>query len=144
RSAATQRQTLRTEGLLSAALALHAGEPSAAVGSAYALLERRDPAEAARLSAPLHAFMGAPAQRRPLARLRAAIQAEIGRQGEVTRTTNPEARAALIVAVAAAFALVALLAWQFELQRRAGRIDRDYARRLQELVTLRDQFVASV
>jgi len=37
-----------------------------------------------------------------------------------------------------------LLVWQFELQRRAGRIDRDNAARSEELSRLRDEFVASV
>jgi signal transduction histidine kinase len=37
-----------------------------------------------------------------------------------------------------------LLIWQFELQRRAGRIDRDNAARSEELMRLKDEFVASV
>src|SRR5438270_386723 len=45
---------------------------------------------------------------------------------------------------AAAVVLVGLLIWQFEMQRRAGRIDRDNARRSEELIRLRDEFVASV
>ncbi len=36
------------------------------------------------------------------------------------------------------------LIWQFELQRRAGRIDRDNALRSQELSQLREAFVATV
>jgi len=58
--------------------------------------------------------------------------------------TNPRARVALVIALAAAVVLVGLLIWQFEMQRRAGRIDRDNARRSEELIRLRDEFVASV
>ena len=37
-----------------------------------------------------------------------------------------------------------MLIWQFEMQRRAGRIDRDNAARAEELIRLRDEFVATV
>jgi signal transduction histidine kinase len=50
----------------------------------------------------------------------------------------------LVSAAAAAGLLVALLIWQFELQRKAGRIDRDNAVRSEELSRLREEFVASV
>ena len=50
----------------------------------------------------------------------------------------------LIIAVLSAAVLVGVLIWQFEMQRRAGRIDRDNAARAEELIRLRDEFVATV
>jgi signal transduction histidine kinase len=79
-----------------------------------------------------------------LARLEFGIDAEIQRQARATRETNPQARLTLVVAALAAALLVALLIWQFEMQRRAGRIDRDNAVRSEELIRLRDEFVATV
>jgi signal transduction histidine kinase len=58
--------------------------------------------------------------------------------------TNPEARLALIVAALAAALLVGALVWQFEMERRAGRLDRDNAERSAELMRLKDDFVATV
>jgi signal transduction histidine kinase len=81
---------------------------------------------------------------RRLARLQTLVAAEIGREARASRVANPRARFALIVAAVAAVILVGLLIWQFEMERRAGRIDRDNARRSEELVRLRDEFVASV
>ncbi len=46
--------------------------------------------------------------------------------------------------VVSALLLVVLLIWQFELQRKAGRIDRDNAARSEELSRLREEFVAAV
>ena len=77
-------------------------------------------------------------------RLQAVITAESGRLARATRVTNPKVRFALISAAVAAALLVALLIWQFELQRRAGRIDRDNAERSEELSRLREEFVAAV
>jgi signal transduction histidine kinase len=79
-----------------------------------------------------------------LARLEFGIDAEIERQARATRETNPQARLTLVVAALAAALLVGLLIWQFEMQRRAGRIDRDNAERSEELIRLRDEFVATV
>ena len=76
--------------------------------------------------------------------LESQVDAEIGRLAHSTRVTNPQARLALIVAAVAAALLVGLLIWQFEMQRRAGRIDRDNAERSKELVRLRDDFAAAV
>jgi signal transduction histidine kinase len=81
---------------------------------------------------------------RRLNRLESLIDVESGRLAHDTRVANPRARMAVIGAAVAALVLVALLIWQFELQRRAGRIDRDYAARSEELIRLRDEFVASV
>jgi signal transduction histidine kinase len=81
---------------------------------------------------------------RRLNRLESLIDIESRRLARETRVANPRARAALVSAVVAAGLLVGLLTWQFELQRRAGRIDRDNAARAEELMRLRGDFVASV
>jgi signal transduction histidine kinase len=64
-------------------------------------------------------------------------QPELQRLAHDTKTTYPVARAVLISAAATALLLIGVLIWLFEVQRRAGRIDRDNAR-------LRDEFVAVV
>lgn len=79
-----------------------------------------------------------------LSELESRIDGEAQRLAHASSVANPRARTALLVALGAAIALVALLIWQFESQRRAGRIDRDNARRSEELVRLRDEFIASV
>jgi signal transduction histidine kinase len=81
---------------------------------------------------------------RELSRFESLINVEIRRLERVMRVTNPEARLALVSAVVAAALLVGSLIWQFELQRRAGRIDRDLAVRAEELSRLREEFVATV
>ncbi|HEY5059267.1 MAG TPA: ATP-binding protein [Gaiellaceae bacterium] len=81
---------------------------------------------------------------RDFTRLESAVAAESRRLARATRVANPQAKRALIGAAAAAALLVALLIWQFELQRRAGRIDRDNAARSDELSRLRQEFVAAV
>ena len=81
---------------------------------------------------------------RELRRFEALISIENRRLAATAHDTNPEARMALIIAVVAAALLVALLVWQFEVQRRAGRIDRDNLARSQELSRLREALVATV
>jgi signal transduction histidine kinase len=81
---------------------------------------------------------------RELDRFRSLINVEVRRLARAVHVTNPQARLALVSAAAAAGLLVALLIWQFELQRKAGRIDRDNAVRSEELSRLREEFVASV
>ncbi len=81
---------------------------------------------------------------RDFSRLESAITSESRRLARATRVANPEARLALVIAAVAAVLLVGLLIWQFELQRRAGRIDRDNAARAEELSRLREEFVAAV
>jgi signal transduction histidine kinase len=81
---------------------------------------------------------------RRLNHLESLIDLESSRLAREARVANPRARMAVAGAAAAAVLLVALLIWQFELQRRAGRIDRDNAARSDELNRLRDEFVASV
>ena len=81
---------------------------------------------------------------RRLAGLESRVAAEIGSEARASRVTNPEARLALIVAALAAALLVVAFIWQFELERRAGRLDRDNAERSAELMRLKDDFVATV
>jgi signal transduction histidine kinase len=135
-----------------------------AAADAYARVRSHDRAAGERISASYAAYVraarralrGASVQapvarageqrglERRLAVLESRVDGEIARLARASRVTNPRARLLLIVAAAAAAALVALLIWQFEMQRRAGRIDRDNARRSEELNRLKDQFVASV
>jgi signal transduction histidine kinase len=81
---------------------------------------------------------------RELDRFQSLINVEIRRLARAVHVTNPQARLALVTAAVAVALLVALLIWQFELQRKAGRIDRDNANRSEELSRLREEFVASV
>jgi signal transduction histidine kinase len=81
---------------------------------------------------------------RRLALFESRVDDAIARQARATRAANPDARLALIVAAVAAGLLIAVLIWQFEMQRRAGRIDRDSAERTEELMRLRDDFAAAV
>jgi signal transduction histidine kinase len=81
---------------------------------------------------------------RRLANLEARVDAEVREQTRQARVTNPRARFALIVAAVAAAFLVAFLFWQFEMQRRAGRIDRDNVERSEELMRQKDDFAAAV
>src|SRR5206468_2571834 len=76
--------------------------------------------------------------------LEARITAEGRAQSRETHVTNPRARLALIVAAAAALLLVAVLFWQFDMQRRSGRIDRDNVKRSEELMRQKDDFAAAV
>ena len=165
-AAEIERQTLRTQQLGSTAFQLQTfisqgtaadrGETRAAVDAAFRRIEAHGAAEAARIRPSYLAYVqasdrafagGNPDQRevaQRLANLESVIDAEIARQAHQTRVTNPRARLALITAAAAAALLIALLIWQFEMQRRAGRIDRDNAERARELMRLRDEFVATV
>jgi signal transduction histidine kinase len=79
-----------------------------------------------------------------LSRFQSLINVELRRLAHETRVSNPRARMALIAAAVAALLLVVLLIWQFELQRRSGRIDRDNAASATELSRLREDFVAAV
>ncbi len=79
-----------------------------------------------------------------LAALQSLTGAEVARRAAETQRVNPSARRALIGAAIGAGFLVVFLIWQFELERRSGRIDRDNASRAEELARLRDEFVAVV
>ncbi len=137
-----------------------------AIAQANLLLQdvrRHDPAEARRIVSAFHVYTkstttefdrAARGQRttrsgrsridRELRRFQSLIGAETGRLAAASRVANPRAKLALITAVVAAALLVLFLIWQFELQRRAGRIDRDNALRSHELSQLREEFVATV
>jgi signal transduction histidine kinase len=149
---------------VSAELARERGEAVAAVQVAFQQIRKHDrdagnriqPAYVAYVRGSHHVFGLAtknhgqvPASRqrqlvRELALLETRVDAEIELLGRATRVTNPDARLALIVALLSAALLVGTLIWQFEMQRRSGRIDRDNAARAEELIRLRDEFVATV
>ncbi|HEY2544323.1 MAG TPA: HAMP domain-containing sensor histidine kinase [Gaiellaceae bacterium] len=137
RSADVERQTIRTQQLETAVL--EHDLPGAR--SAYANVAKNDAAEAATLRPAYEAFVRSPSTTRPFER---AIENELARQSALIKKINPQARAALVAAGTGAFALVLLLIWLFELERRAGRIDRDNAERAEDLIRLRDEFVAVV
>ena len=165
-AAGLERQTLRTQQLGSSAFQLQTffsqGDSAerratrAATEAAFKRVEAHDAAEAARIRPAYLAYINASDKAyaalssdqtvvdRRLDRLETAIDVEIARQAHQTNVTNPRARLALIIAAAAAALLIALLIWQFEMQRRAGRIDRDNAEQARELMRLRDEFVATV
>ena len=132
-----------------------------AANAAFDLVESHDHGEGSRLRpgylaylagserafglAITHAGRIPPAEERlvesQLATFAALINVEVNRLASDTRETNPQARLALVVAVAAVVVLLAALVWQFSIERRA---DRENARRSAELVRLRDEFVAAV
>jgi signal transduction histidine kinase len=153
-----------TSGGVSPALAADRRQAVAAANAALQLVERDDPAAARRLRPSYEGYRLAlkrefdaaavnagviPAQlqqqaERQLTRFEARVDAEIRRQTQEARVTNPRARLGLILALVAAGFLVAFLFWQFEMQRRAGRIDRDNVERSEELMRQKDDFAAAV
>jgi len=141
-----ERQALRTEQLAQAAGALADGPAAtrAPVDKAFQAIASHDPAEAARLRASYLSFRSAPGDQARLAPLESRVSAESARLAAATRVANPAARQAIVAAAVGAVLVVLLLVWQFELERRSGRIDRDNVARSEELVRLRDEFVAVV
>jgi len=131
-SAEGQRQTLRLHQLGYAALRVDRERLEAD----YRWVGAHDGAAAGRLQASYAAVLagGGEAAR---GRFEAAVDAEIERLARDARDTYPMARVVLIAAAVASLLLVAALIWLFEVQRRAGRIDRDNAR-------LREEFVGVV
>ena len=119
KSANNQRQEFRLQEL-DRAIAQHAG-----IAAALANVEAHDAAAGRRLRA------AGPA------RLDAAVNGELGLLAAAQRDRYPFARWTLLGAAFAFVLLTGVLTWLFELQRRAGRIDRDNAR-------VRDEFVAVV
>ncbi len=81
---------------------------------------------------------------RELSRFNSLVNVETTRLAHATQVANPRTRFVLVITVVSALLLVVLLIWQFELQRKAGRIDRDNAARSEELSSLREEFVAAV
>jgi signal transduction histidine kinase len=155
---------IESNGGLTPALAVEQKRASEKLADAFRRVRAYDAGEGARLDASYRAYVRSSARalreaggaiavipvieqrrlERRLAQLESRVDAEIGRLGHASRVTNPRARLALIVAAIAVAVVVGLLVWQFEIERRAGRIDRDNARRSEELIRLRDEFVASV
>ena len=113
----------------------------APVRAAYAALAAHDRPAAARLRPTYLAYLGDPGRRRPFER---ALESEISRQSRSFRQTTTLAREAVAGLIVVAALLVLTLFWLFELERRAGRIDRDNAARAAELIRIRDEFVAVV
>ncbi len=141
-----ERQSLRTQTLAEAALELHAapGGSRAALAAAFANVATHDHGEGLRLYPSYLVFRSAPSSGLLLTTFQSRITAESERLAASTRVANPAARAALIAACSFAVLSVLLLILQFELERRAGRLDRDNVARAAELVRLRDEFVAVV
>jgi signal transduction histidine kinase len=79
-----------------------------------------------------------------LGRFAAAVDADVERDALSTHAANPVTRLVLFITVASMVLLIVAFTWQFTLERRAGRIDRDNVRRSTELMRLRDEFVAAV
>ncbi len=147
RAVLIERQTVRTQKLNATVLELqmHPGKRQrAAANAAFASVAAHDAAEGRRLHAAYVAFLRAPQSGERLSALESRLQSEIANESDRMRVANPAARAALVLAAVAFGLLVALLVWQFELARRAGRIDRDHAKRAEELLRLRDEFVAVI
>ena len=149
-AAVLERQALRTQTFATAALRIQDvgfdGERQAAIAAANAALvnvTQNDAAEGARLRSQYAAYMRSPS-RAHLKSLEAVVAAETGRISHEINVSNPKARVVLITALVAAGFLVLVLIWQFLLERRAGRLDRDFAERAAELIRLRDEFVAVV
>jgi signal transduction histidine kinase len=154
----------QTDQAATTSLAAGHAHALAAAKTAFLRLKAHDAAAASRIHAPFVAYLHSSSlafaraqanhgrlpsaeQRlveRNLALLESRIDAEVARQAHATSVANPRARFALIAAAIAAGLLIALLIWQFEMQRRAGRIDRDHVERAEELMRLRDDFAAAV
>jgi signal transduction histidine kinase len=143
--AARRKKAQDTANQLFRNVRAHDGAESDRIRAAYLAYVRASTLEFNRASA---SGLTSPRQRgrteRELSRFEARISIESRRLAATAHDTNPEARLALILAVVAAALLVALLVWQFEVQRRAGRIDRDNLARSQELSRLREALVATV
>ena len=132
-----ERQTLRTQELENAILQ----RDRDMVQSQYHDVSIHDPSEGARLRSPFFMYLADPTLMRQFER---AVETELKRQSAEIHRINPSARSALVAGAIGAVILVLALLWLFELERRAGRIDRDNAARAEELMRLRDQFVAVV
>ena len=129
-SANNQRESFRLQSL--AAAGLHGD----GLRPAFARVQAHDPGVARRLGGVYTALL---AGRTPqaLSRFEAAVNGEFERLANAARDRYPIARWVLVSAATAFVLLIGVLVWLFELQRRAGRLDRDNAR-------LRDEFVAVV
>ena len=137
RTASIERQTIRTQALETQVLE----HDVPGVRSAYANIAKNDAAEGARLRPAYVAYLRDPSTSRAFER---AIESELARQSRTFHHSITSSREAVIPLVVVACLLVLTLLWLFELERRAGRIDRDNAARAEELMRLRDEFVAVV
>jgi signal transduction histidine kinase len=136
-TASVERQTIRTQSLETEVLE----HDLAGVRAAFANLGKNDANEAARLQSGYVAYLRAPSTSRTFEQ---DIEAELTRQSHAFHQSVTAARQAVVTLVVLAFLLVLTFLWLFELERRAGRIDRDNATRNAELIRLRDEFVAVV
>jgi len=136
-SANLERQTIRTQLLQNAVLEHKRVEAEAA----YRNLAAHDGGEGARLRSAFRVYLRSPSSNTDLLE---DIQAELTRESTAIHAVNPAARRALIAGITGAIVLVLSLVWLFEMERRAGRIDRDNAARAEELLRLRDEFVAVI
>ena len=149
-AAVLERQALRTQTFASAAFRIDdagigGGRQEALTAANAALLSvtQHDAAEGARLRGPYVAYTRSPTPAH-LISLETIVAAETSRISREITLSNPKARVVLVTALVAAGFLVLVLIWQFLLERRAGRLDRDFAERATELIRLRDEFVAVV
>ena len=160
RSANIERETLRLQQLGASALRVanlsrgatgaQRTEALGLIHDDYRRVQAHDAAAADRIGPSYRALLAG--STRPfdasvaglLARFEAKVNAEVQQQARAAQVANPRARLFLILGVVAAALLVVVLIWQFKLQQRAGRIDRDHARRAEELARLRDDFVGVV
>jgi signal transduction histidine kinase len=143
-SANTQRQTLRLQALEASAVRLAAGGSSrAAVTEAFRRVRSNDGAAAERLRPAYLALLAHPGMR-SLEQFAARVDDEVQLRGESAHDVFPVARAMLISEACTTLLLIVVLIWLFEVQRRAGRIDRDNAEESRELARLKDEFVAVV
>jgi signal transduction histidine kinase len=132
-----EHQTIRTQRLETQVLERQVP----GVRSAYADVAKNNPGEAARLRPGYLAYLRDQSTSRTFER---AIESEITNQSEAFRDATTAAREAVAFLIVVAALLVLTLLWLFELERRSGRIDRDNAARAEELIRLRDEFVAVV
>ena len=150
RAAVLERQALHTQQFQSAVFGLQLRKRSstavADANTAFGLVRHADPAEAARLRPSYLAYLRSPAGAAPrrVATLEGKIAAESARQANRAHVENPRARLALIIGLAAVIVLVSVLIWQFAMQRRGWRLEREIAERSAELIRLRDELVAAV
>ncbi len=136
-SANLERQTIRTQSLQNAVLEHRRVEAE----TAYRNVAAHDGGEGARLRSAFSMYLRSPSNNTAVLE---DIQAELTLESTAIHAVNPAARRALIAGIIGAVALVLLLVWLFEMERRAGRIDRDNAARASELLRLRDEFVAVI
>ena len=132
-----EHQTIRTQHLETEVLEHNLP----GMRSAYADIAENDPAEAARLRPSYLAYLRDQSTSRAFER---AIESEITDQSQAFRHATTAAREAVAGLIVVAALLVLTFLWLFELERRTGRIDRDNAARAEELIRLRDEFVAVV